>query len=130
MNIPRPRHVKDRGSLRHVKRLLVGFVLLDATASIMLLSLGSLFSQPAIKPSHPRMNARHLEQLLNPRSGRQATAAEGRPLAYRCSVDPSGGWDYICRQDNNEVGYYNVSPTAITKQSVIETHGREVTLVG
>ena len=115
------------GHLRRSKHVVLGLILLDILAGVILLRIGMPSLHPVLAPRHPRMASRRLEQLLNARQRRrQGIALHPRPLDYRCSLDSSGGWDYVCRAGTNEIGYYDVSATTTTRQSVIETHGNQV----
>lgn len=120
---------EKRPALRRAKRLSLALILLDAAATIIILAVGVPLPTPALSPRHPRMTSNQLEQQLNAQPDLAKNTPTRSKLTYRCSIDPSGGWDYTCRKGTTEIGYYNVSHTAITRRSVIQTHGNQIKLI-
>ena len=129
--MPRLPAIKQR-RLRNLKRIVVALVALDAVASMaILMGVGSPHKpRIALTPTHPEMTSRHLERILNtPGVGPGHDASRQRRPAYACISDQSGGWDYMCRNRLDDIGYFNVSRSAITKRSVIHTNGHLVELI-
>jgi hypothetical protein len=68
-------------------------------------AFAALHHSPAAPAGHARMSATALEQVLE---------SQGVPHPS-CSVDPNGGFDYVCAS-NDSRSLYDVSADGITQQ--------------